>query len=153
MGVKSEVKSYQRHKRWFLTPPWLAFSIISYWSWVKWSNPGKGVAHSPTPRCCCYWKKRLWGYPRLRSPTLLYIILYYIILNYIILHHIKSILHYHKIIILYHIILYYIIFQCILLYYMVSYCTILKAWYFKSTILYYIILYYIILKACYYDIS
>ena len=26
---------------------------------VKWSNPGKGVAPSPTPRCSRYWKGRL----------------------------------------------------------------------------------------------
>ena len=26
---------------------------------VKWSNPGKGVALSPTPRCCSYWKGSL----------------------------------------------------------------------------------------------
>ena len=26
---------------------------------VKWSNPGKGVAPSPTPRCCSYWKGSL----------------------------------------------------------------------------------------------
>ena len=24
--------------------------------WVKWSNPGKGVASSPTHRCSSYWK-------------------------------------------------------------------------------------------------
>ena len=27
---------------------------------VKWSNPGKGVAPFPTPRCSSYWKGRLW---------------------------------------------------------------------------------------------
>ena len=26
---------------------------------VKWSNPGKGVAPSPTPRCSSYWKRSL----------------------------------------------------------------------------------------------
>ena len=35
-------------------------SIIRYVSRVKWSNPGKGVAPSPTPQCCSYWK----GSPR-----------------------------------------------------------------------------------------
>ena len=34
---------------------------------VKWSNPRKGVAPSPTPRCSSYWK----GSPCQRSPTLL----------------------------------------------------------------------------------
>ena len=28
-------------------------------SWVKWGNPGKGVALSPTPRCSSYWKGSL----------------------------------------------------------------------------------------------
>ena len=27
-----------------------------YKIWVKWINPGKGVAPSPTPLCSCYWK-------------------------------------------------------------------------------------------------
>ena len=27
--------------------------------WVKWSNPGKGVAPSPRPRCSSYWKGSL----------------------------------------------------------------------------------------------
>ena len=31
-----------------------------YVSRVKWSNQGKGVAPSPTPRCSSYWKGRLW---------------------------------------------------------------------------------------------
>ena len=26
---------------------------------IKWSNPGKGVASSPTPRCSSYWKGSL----------------------------------------------------------------------------------------------
>ena len=33
--------------------------IIRYVSRVKWSNPGKGVAPSLTPRCCSYWKRSL----------------------------------------------------------------------------------------------
>ena len=37
---------------------------------VKWSNPGKGVAPSPTPRCSSYRKGTLLGHPQLRSPTL-----------------------------------------------------------------------------------
>ena len=30
-----------------------------WWSRVKWRNPGKGVASSPTPQCCSYWKRSL----------------------------------------------------------------------------------------------
>ena len=32
----------------------LTLSNIRYISRVKWSNPGNGVAPSPTPRCSCY---------------------------------------------------------------------------------------------------
>ena len=35
-------------------------SNIRHISRVKWSNPGKGVAPSPTPRCCSYGKGSLW---------------------------------------------------------------------------------------------
>ena len=34
----------------------LTLSNISYISRVKWSNSGKGLAPSPTPRCSSYWK-------------------------------------------------------------------------------------------------
>ena len=37
----------------------LTLSNIRYISRVKWSNPGKGVAPSPTPRCSSYWKGSL----------------------------------------------------------------------------------------------
>ena len=40
-------------------PSCLTLSIIRYVSRVKWSNPGKGVAPSPTPRCSSYWKGSL----------------------------------------------------------------------------------------------
>ena len=49
--------------------PCLTLSNIRYVSRVKWSNPGKGVAPSPTPLCCSYWKGRLrvsLDYDRLR---------------------------------------------------------------------------------------
>ena len=49
-GVQSQVESYQRLKKWYLT-----FSIIK----VKWSNLGNGGAPSPTLQCCCYWKGSL----------------------------------------------------------------------------------------------
>ena len=37
----------------------LKFSNIRYVSSVKWNNPVKGVAPSPKPRCCSYWKGSL----------------------------------------------------------------------------------------------
>ena len=46
-------------------------SFTRYISRVKWSNPGKGVAPSPTPRCSSYRKGTPLGHPQLRSPTLL----------------------------------------------------------------------------------
>ena len=55
-GVQSQVASYQRLKKWYLMLPCLILSIIRYVSKVKWSNPGKEVASSPTPRCRSYWK-------------------------------------------------------------------------------------------------
>ena len=41
-------------QKWYLMPPCLTFSIIRYRSRVRWSNLGKGVAPSPTPRCSSY---------------------------------------------------------------------------------------------------
>ena len=41
-------------KEWYLMPPCLALSNIRWGSRVKWSNPGNGVAPSPTPRCSSY---------------------------------------------------------------------------------------------------
>ena len=43
-----------------------------YGSRVKWSNPGKGVAPSPTPWCSKLSKREPSGHPRLWSPTLLF---------------------------------------------------------------------------------
>ena len=57
--VQSQVVSYQRLQKWYLIPPCLTLSNIRYISRVKWSNPGKGVAPSPTPRCSSYWKGSL----------------------------------------------------------------------------------------------
>ena len=71
--VRSQVESYQRLKKCYLMPPCLTFSIIRYESRVKWSNPGKRVAPSPTPRCCSYRKGRLAGHPRLRLLTTTYV--------------------------------------------------------------------------------
>ena len=41
-------------QKWHLMQPCLTLSIIRYGSRVKWSNPGNGVAPSPTPRCSSY---------------------------------------------------------------------------------------------------
>ena len=38
-------------KKWYLMPPCLTLSIIRYGSRVKWVNPRKGVAPSPTRWC------------------------------------------------------------------------------------------------------
>ena len=43
----------------YLIPPCLTLSNIRYISRVKWSNPGKRVVLSPTPRCSSYWKRSL----------------------------------------------------------------------------------------------
>ena len=43
-------------QKWYLIRPCITLSIIRYVSRVKWSNPRKGVALSPTPRCSSYWK-------------------------------------------------------------------------------------------------
>ena len=58
--VQSQVESYQKLKKWYLMLPCLTLSIIRYGSRVKWSNPGKGVAPFPTPRCSSYWKGSVW---------------------------------------------------------------------------------------------
>ena len=42
-----------------MIPPCLTLSNIRYISRIKWSNPGKGVAPSPTPWCSRYWKGSL----------------------------------------------------------------------------------------------
>ena len=47
--IQSQVASYQRFLKWYLTPPCLTLSDIRYVSRVKWSNPGKEVVPSPTP--------------------------------------------------------------------------------------------------------
>ena len=57
--VQSQVESYQRLKKWYLMPPCLTLSIIRYGSRVRWSNPGKEVAPSPTPWCSSYRKGSL----------------------------------------------------------------------------------------------
>ena len=55
--VQSQVKSYQRLKKWYLIPPCLTISIIKYISRVKWNNPGKVIAPTLTPWCSSYVKR------------------------------------------------------------------------------------------------
>ena len=43
----------------YLSNKSLTLSIIRYGSRVKWSNPGNGVAPSPTPWCSSYRKGSL----------------------------------------------------------------------------------------------
>ena len=57
--VQSQVESYQRLKK--------TLSVIRYGSRVKWSNPGKGVAPSPTPGCSKLSKREPSGHPRLKG--------------------------------------------------------------------------------------
>ena len=57
--VHSQVESYQKLNKWYLISPCLTLSIIKCVSRVKWSNPGKGVAPSPTSRCTSYWNGSL----------------------------------------------------------------------------------------------
>ena len=42
-----------------MIPTCLTLSITRYVSRIKWSNPGKGVPPSSTPRCSSYWKGSL----------------------------------------------------------------------------------------------
>ena len=62
-------------QKWYLMPPCLTLSIIRYRSRVKWSNPAKGVAPSPTHWCSKLSKREPSGHPRLWSPTM-YIYIY-----------------------------------------------------------------------------
>ena len=62
----------KKKKKKYLIP----LSIIRNALRVKWSNPGKGVAPSPTPRCSSYWKRSLQvtnfiliALPRLKNPV------------------------------------------------------------------------------------
>ena len=57
--VQFQAESYQRLKKWYLIQPCLMLSIRRCISRVKWSNPGKGVAPSPTPQSSSYWKRSL----------------------------------------------------------------------------------------------
>ena len=56
--VQSQVELYQRLKKSHLMPPCLT-QHYKVWIKGKWSNPGKGVAPFPTPRCSSYGKGSL----------------------------------------------------------------------------------------------
>ena len=56
LGFNLSLSHTKDSKKWYLIPPCLTLSIIRYVSRVKWSNPGKGLAPSPTPQCNNYWK-------------------------------------------------------------------------------------------------
>ena len=58
--LQFQVKSYQRHKKWYLMLPCSTHSIIRYGSRVKWSNPEIILVFSSTPRCSSSWKVSLW---------------------------------------------------------------------------------------------
>ena len=64
--------------KWYLIPPCLTHSIIRYVSRVKWSNPGKGVAPSPTPRVAAI-EKGAFGSPSTKGRQLY--LLYYLYKN------------------------------------------------------------------------
>ena len=68
--VQSQLASYQRLLKWYLILSCLILSNIRYVSRVKWRNPGKGVAPSPTPRCSSYWKGSLLVAPNYGSHVL-----------------------------------------------------------------------------------
>ena len=59
-GVRSQVESYRRLKKWYLILPCLALRNIRLRSRVKWSNPGKEVAPSSTLLCSSYLEGSLW---------------------------------------------------------------------------------------------
>ena len=72
MGGRTGFNPWSSHtKDWYLMPPCLTLSFIEYGPRVKWSNPGKGVAPSPTPWFSSHRKGSPSDHPRLRSPNLL----------------------------------------------------------------------------------
>ena len=73
-GVLSKVDSYQRRKKWYLITPCLTDSSIRCLSRVKWSNPGKGVALSPSGGC--YFKRNLRVALNYSGQIYLYIYIY-----------------------------------------------------------------------------
>ena len=54
--VQSPGRVIPKTHKWYLMPPCLTLRIIRYGSRVKWRNPRKGVAPSPTLWCSSYRK-------------------------------------------------------------------------------------------------
>ena len=54
LGFNPRSRHTKDLEKWYLIPPCLTLSDIMYVTKVKWSNPGKGVAPSPTPRVRSY---------------------------------------------------------------------------------------------------
>ena len=81
--VQSQVESYQRLLKWYLIPPCLTLSIIRYGSRVKWSNPGNGVAPSPTHWCSSYRKGSLRSPSTMVAKFYIYIYIYIYIFIFI----------------------------------------------------------------------
>ena len=52
-------RNIPKTQQWYLEPPCLTPSVIRQRSRVKWSNPGNGIALSPTPPCSSYLKESL----------------------------------------------------------------------------------------------
>ena len=81
--VQSQVASYQGLLKWYLIPPCLTLSDIRYVLRVKWSNPAKGVAPSPTPRCSSYWKGSLQGRLQLKGDNFTYFTWYNVFITHL----------------------------------------------------------------------
>ena len=77
-----ETLACQRLKTWYLIPPCLTLSMIWYVSRVKWTNPGKGVAPSPTPWCKAI-KEGTFGSPLTPVANFPYLYIYIYIYIYI----------------------------------------------------------------------
>ena len=75
LGFNPRSSHTKDSKKWYLMPPCLTLSIIRYGSRVKWSNPGKEVAPSPTPWCSKLSKKGAFGSP---STMVAYLLFFYI---------------------------------------------------------------------------
>ena len=69
-GVQSQFESYQWLKKILLDAFLINTQYYKVWIKDKWSNPGKEVVLSPTPRWNSYWKREPLGHPQLLWVTL-----------------------------------------------------------------------------------
>ena len=53
-GFNPRLSHTKDSKKWYLMLTFLTLSIIRYGSRIKWSNPGNGIAASPTFQCSSY---------------------------------------------------------------------------------------------------